>query len=73
MSVKSVENAISRSGRALGVGVDPDMNIRVLIAIAYRANFQNVTFNSTALAVKHLNDLAHAEPEISVDPYLRAV
>ena len=58
MSVKSVENAISRSARALGVGTDKNINIRVLVAIAYRANFQNVPFNSTARAVEHIQELS---------------
>ncbi len=64
MSVKSVENSISRSARALGIGADKRINIRVLVALAYRANFQNVPFNSTKLAVGHLENLILLEPAL---------
>jgi len=56
-SLKSVENTISRSAKVFGVVLTPDINFRVLLALAYRANFQNMKFDSTAMAIAHLNEL----------------
>ncbi len=39
-SLKCVENSISRSAKKLGVISGPDVNLRVLLSIAYRTNFQ---------------------------------
>ena len=38
-TVKSVENAISRSARVFGVNSTPSVNLRVSLALAYRTNF----------------------------------
>ena len=56
-SLKSIENSISRSARVFGVAAPPQVNLRVLLALAYRANFQDSNFNSTELAIKHLASL----------------
>ncbi len=56
-SIKTVENVISRSARVFGIYPDVNINLRLLLALAYRANFQNVEFNSTELALKHLKTL----------------
>lgn len=41
-SVKTVENTISRSARVFGVTSTPNINLRVLLAIAYRVNFGEI-------------------------------
>ena len=41
-SVKTVENTISRSARVFGVTATPYINLRVLLAIAYRINFGEI-------------------------------
>lgn len=41
-SVKTVENTISRSARVFGVTATPNINLRVLLAIAYRINFGEI-------------------------------
>ena len=47
-SVKSVENAISRSARVFGVTSTPDVNLRVLLAVAYRINFGEIAFKQVS-------------------------
>lgn len=56
-SIKCIENSISRSAKILGVVSGPDVNLRVLLVIAYRANFPDPTFDPVELAVKHLRSL----------------
>ena len=48
-SIKSVENAISRSARVFGVTSTPNINLRVLLAVAYRINFGDIEIKSSAL------------------------
>lgn len=42
-TIKCVENSISRSAKILGVKSGPKVNLRVLMALAYRAKFENPT------------------------------
>lgn len=44
-SVKTIENTISRSARVMGVISTPNINMRVLLAIAYRINFGEIKSN----------------------------
>lgn len=53
-SEKVVENTVSRMTKALGVHSGPDINIRVLIALAYRAHFGDQAFDKLGVACKHL-------------------
>ena len=41
---KVVENTVSRMAKALGIQSGPDINIRVLLALAYRAHFGDGAF-----------------------------
>jgi len=52
-SEKVVENTVSRMAKALGVNSGPDINIRVLIALAYRAHFGDQAFDKLGVACKH--------------------
>lgn len=51
---KVVENTVSRMSKALGVSSGPDINLRVLIALAYRAHFGDGAFEKMHLPCKHL-------------------
>lgn len=51
---KVVENTVSRMAKALGVNSGPDINIRVLIALAYRAHFGDKAFDKLNLPCQHL-------------------
>lgn len=51
---KVVENTVSRMAKALGVKSAPDVNIRVLIALAYRAHFGDKAFEKLGVPCKHL-------------------
>jgi len=42
-SLKIVENTVSRSARAFGIKSDVDINVRVLLALAYRSHFGDTT------------------------------
>ncbi len=53
-SEKVVENTVSRMAKALGVQSGPDINIRVLIALAYRAHFGDKAFDKLNLPCQHL-------------------
>ena len=53
-SEKVVENTVSRMAKALGVQSGPDINIRVLIALAYRSHFGDKAFDKLKVPCKHL-------------------
>jgi DNA-binding NarL/FixJ family response regulator len=53
-SEKVVENTVSRMGGALGVKSGPDINVRVLIALAYRAHFGDNAFEKLGVPCQHL-------------------
>lgn len=59
-SVKSVENAISRSARVFGISSTPTVNLRVLLALAYGAQF------SEAENISHKAVRAHLASEQQV-------
>ena len=51
---KVIENTVSRMARALGVQSGPDINIRVLIALAYRSHFGDTAFDKLNVPCQHL-------------------
>jgi DNA-binding NarL/FixJ family response regulator len=53
-SEKVVENTVSRMAKALGVQSGPDINIRVLIALAYRSHFGDQAFEKLRVPCRHL-------------------
>lgn len=53
-SEKVVENTVSRMAKALGVHSGPDINIRVLIALAYRAHFGDKAFDKLNVPCQHM-------------------
>lgn len=53
-SEKAVENTVSRLAKAFTLKSGPDINIRVLLALAYRAHFGDNAFDQLGLPCKHL-------------------
>ena len=51
---KVVENTIARSAKAFNIKPDPDTNIRVLLALGYRAHFGDKAFDKLGIACQHL-------------------
>lgn len=51
---KVVENTVSRLAKALGVTSGPDINIRVLVALAYRSHFGDQAFEKLGVPCRHL-------------------
>ena len=51
---KVVENTVSRMSKALDVKSAPNINIRVLIALAYRAHFGDKAFDKLNVACRHM-------------------
>jgi hypothetical protein len=50
---KVVENTISRMARAFGIQSGPDINLRVSLALAYRAQFGDGSFDKLAVDCVH--------------------
>jgi len=51
---KVVENTVSRSAKAYGITSDADTNIRVLLALAFRANYGDAAFDRLGVPCSHL-------------------
>jgi len=50
---KVVENTIARSAKAFNIKPDPDTNIRVLLALGYRAHFGDAPVDRIKAACSH--------------------
>jgi DNA-binding CsgD family transcriptional regulator len=50
---KVIENTISRSAKAFGITSDANTNIRVLLALAFRARFGDAAFDKLGLPCSH--------------------
>ena len=51
---KFVENTVSRLAKAFALKSAPEINIRVLLALAYRTHFGDVAFDQLGVPCKHL-------------------
>jgi len=51
---KVIENTISRSAKALNLKSDQDTNIRVLLALAYRAHYGDAAFDRLGVPCSHM-------------------
>ena len=51
---KVVENTISRAAKAFNIKSDPDTNIRVLLALAFRTHYGDVAVDQLKVACSHL-------------------
>ena len=50
---KVIENTIGRSAKAFGIDHDPDTNIRVLLALGYRAHYGDAVVNRIRVDYPH--------------------
>ena len=50
---KAVENTVSRSARVFSITADGDTNIRVLLALAFRAHYGDGAFDQLEIACTH--------------------
>ena len=53
-SEKVVENTVSRSAQVFGIKSDAQTNLRVLLALAYRAHYGDQAFDKLDLPCLHL-------------------
>ena len=51
---KVIENTISRAAKAYNIKSDPDTNIRVLLALAFRTHFGDAAFDRLGVPCSHL-------------------
>ncbi|CAB4778747.1 unannotated protein [freshwater metagenome] len=51
---KVIENTISRAAKAFNIKSDPDTNIRVLLALAYRTHYGDTAFDRLKVPCSHL-------------------
>ena len=50
---KVIENTVSRSAKAFGITSDEDTNIRVLLALAFRAHYGDAAFDRLGIPCAH--------------------
>ena len=53
-SEKVVENTVSRSAQVFGIKSDSETNLRVLLALAYRAHYGDTAFDKLNVPCSHL-------------------
>jgi DNA-binding NarL/FixJ family response regulator len=53
-SEKVVENTVSRSAQVFGIKSDSETNLRVLLALAYRAHYGDKAFDNLNVPCSHL-------------------
>jgi DNA-binding NarL/FixJ family response regulator len=58
---KVIENTISRSAKTFGITLDGDTNIRVLLALAFRAHYGDAAFDRLHIPCSHLEVNADGE------------
>jgi DNA-binding NarL/FixJ family response regulator len=51
---KVVENTVSRAAHAFSIKSTPDVNVRVLLALAYRSHFGDRAFDKLGIACQHM-------------------
>lgn len=51
---KVIENTVSRTAKTFGIKADGDTNLRVLLALAYRAHYGDKAFERLGIACQHL-------------------
>lgn len=53
-SEKVIENTVSRVAKAFSIKSDGNVNVRVLLALAYRSHFGDKAFDKLGIACQHL-------------------
>ena len=52
-SEKVIENTVSRSARVFGIKADEEINLRVLLALAFRAHYGDAAFDRLDVTCTH--------------------
>lgn len=60
-SEKTIENTVSRGAQVFGIKSDADTNLRVLLALAFRAHYGDDAFDHLNVECSHLVLGAHGE------------
>ncbi len=60
-SEKTIENTVSRSAQVFGIKSDADTNLRVLLALAFRAHYGDNAFDRLDVECSHLELGDHGE------------
>ena len=50
---KVVENTISRAAKTFGITADPETNVRLLLALAYRTHYGDSSFDKLGVPCAH--------------------
>lgn len=58
---KVVENTVSRSARAFALNAEPEINLRVLLALAYRSHFGDGAWEKFGLECQYLDHDAQGQ------------
>lgn len=53
---KVIENTVSRTARAFNIKSDPDTNMRVLLALAFRTHYGDAAIEHVSAACSHLEE-----------------
>ena len=53
---KVIENTVSRTARAFNIKSDPDTNMRVLLAIAFRTRYGDSVLDQVSVTCSHLEE-----------------
>ncbi len=53
---KVIENTVSRTARALNIKSDPDTNMRVLLALAFRRHYGDAAIEHLSVTCAHLEE-----------------
>jgi DNA-binding NarL/FixJ family response regulator len=54
-SEKVIENTVSRVAKAFSIKSDGHVNVRVLLALAYRSHFGDKAFDSLGITCQHMS------------------
>ena len=66
-SEKVIENTVSRSAKAFGITSDEDTNIRVLLALAFRAHYGDAAFVRFGVPCAHFELNGEGQPMCNRD------
>ena len=53
---KVIENTVSRTARAFNIKSDPDTNMRVLLALAFRTHYGDAAIEHLSVTCSHLEE-----------------
>ena len=66
-SEKAIENTVSRAAKVFGITSDEDTNVRVLLALAFRAHYGDVAFDRLGVPCTHFEINGEGQPMCNRD------